>query len=400
MLTPDYLLHVADDVSELYERLNTSVIQDMARRITRIGVTRTSAYQIERLQESGLLFRDVIRRLSEVTGQSEKELRAAFVRAGAASLRYDDSIYRAAGLEPIPLNQSERMLSVLMAGATKTFGMLSNLAMTTAVSGQAQFIAALDAAYMKVSSGSFAYTQAVATAVRDLADAGISVVNYTGSVDQIDVAVRRAVVTGVNQTMGQLQIMRLDEMGVDLVETTAHYGARPSHRPWQGRVFSRSGRSEVYPEFRSSTGYGTGAGLCGYNCRHSFRPYIEGISEPAYTGDDVDAMNARLLRYEGQTVDQYELSQKQRSMERAIRTTKREMAAFDAARNATTDFTLKAKLGDEFNAAAMTLKKQQAKVADFVRQTGLPRQNEREQVVGFSRSQASKATWAVRKAGS
>ena len=92
----------------------------------------------------------------------------------------------------------------------------------------------------------------------------------------MDVAVRRAVLTGVNQTTARMQIARADEMECDLVETTAHMGARPEHMDWQGRIFSRSGKSRKYPDFVKSTGYGTGPGLCGWNCRHSFFPYFEG----------------------------------------------------------------------------------------------------------------------------
>jgi hypothetical protein len=85
--------------------------------------------------------------------------------------------------------------------------------------------------------------------------------------------------TGVNQTAAEVQLRRMDEMGTDLVETTAHHGARTTPGPgpdnhawWQGRWFSRSRKSSKYPDFYEQTGYGTGPGLCGWNCRHSFFP--------------------------------------------------------------------------------------------------------------------------------
>lgn len=99
---------------------------------------------------------------------------------------------------------------------------------------------------------------------------------FSGHTDTIEVAVRRAVATGVNQACGKAQEQLADDLGCDLVETTAHSGARPEHALWQGQIFSRSGKSTKYPDFRRSTGYGTGAGLMGWNCRHSFNPWFEG----------------------------------------------------------------------------------------------------------------------------
>ena len=89
-------------------------------------------------------------------------------------------------------------------------------------------------------------------------------------------AVRRAVVTGVNATALKLQETLMDEMGCDLVETSAHAGARPSHAVWQGKIFGRSGTHPKYPSLVEGTGYGTGEGLGGWNCRHSIMPFFEG----------------------------------------------------------------------------------------------------------------------------
>lgn len=83
----------------------------------------------------------------------------------------------------------------------------------------------------------------------------------------VEAAVRMNVVTGVNQTALRLQDTLADEMDSDLVETTAHSGARPSHARWQGQVFSRSGKSKKYPDFRrpraTAPGQGWGAGIAG-----------------------------------------------------------------------------------------------------------------------------------------
>ena len=115
---------------------------------------------------------------------------------------------------------------------------------------------------LQVSTGGFDANTAIRNAIKELTRQGLTTVDYaSGRTMSVEAAVRMNVVTGVNQTALRLQDTLADEMDSDLVETTAHSGARPSHARWQGQVFSRSGKSKKYPDFRRATGYGTGPGL-------------------------------------------------------------------------------------------------------------------------------------------
>ncbi|MCC6148345.1 MAG: hypothetical protein IT308_12365 [Anaerolineaceae bacterium] len=154
-------------------------------------------------------------------------MRKLFEAAGVRSIQFDDMIYKRAGLKPLPLNLSPAMAQVLAAGLRKTQGVVRNLTMTTAIAAQNAFIDAADLAYLQVSSGAFDYISAIRNAVKDVASKGLPVINYaSGRKDQLDVAVRRTVLTGVSQTAGNLQLARAQEMGQDLVEVSAHIGAR------------------------------------------------------------------------------------------------------------------------------------------------------------------------------
>jgi len=243
---------------------------------------------MQRLTESGLVYEDAVKELAKLTGKSETALRQMFERAGVKAMKFDDAIYKRAGLNPLPLNMSPAMAQVLAAGLRKTNGVVQNLTMSSPTAGQQAFLDAADLAYMQVSTGAADYTSAIRDAVKDVAAKGLSVITYAGHRDQLDVAIRRALLTGVSQTTGNMQITRADEMGIDLVQTSAHIGARntgdgpANHQEWQGRIFSRSGTHPKYPAFIPSTGYGTGEGLCGWNCRHSIYPFFERISENAY----------------------------------------------------------------------------------------------------------------------
>lgn len=135
---------------------------------------------------------------------------------------------------------------------------------------------ALDLAQMQVSTGVFDYNTAVRNAVKSLTASGLRFVDYeAGHVNQADVAVRRAVLTGVSQMTGKISEHNAAELETDLVEVTAHAGARHDHAEWQGRWYSLSGKSKKYPSLVGVTGYGMGAGLKVWNCRHDFYPVLE-----------------------------------------------------------------------------------------------------------------------------
>lgn len=368
MLTARQLDVLPEPILALYERYAQSVLNDIARRLAGLDFARpTAAWQLQRLTESGRIYEHALSELATLTGQSEATLRRVFSEAGVEAVRFDDSIYRAAGLDPLPLNLSPAMVSVLRAGLERTNGLIRNLTQSTALTAQQAFIDAADLAFMQVSSGAMSHQQAVRAAIKDVAGKGLSVIHYaSGRRDQLDVALRRAVLTGVNQTAGQLTEARANEMGADLVQTSAHIGARPSHAAWQGKVFSRSGQSDKYPHFATATGYGTATGLCGINCRHSYYPFFEGLSAEHYRQAEIDAYERKRVTFNGEEMSVYDATQKQRAIERNIRATKREIAALDAA-------------GLDSTEERTQLYEDQREMRSFVRQTKLQRQRFREQ---------------------
>lgn len=374
MLTAAAFDQLSVPITDLYELFSMSVIRDIARRLARLSFA-SAAWQVQRLSESGKLYESILAELAKVTGQSEAVLRKTFEAAGVRAVRFDDAIYKAAGLNPLPLNMSPASLNVLLAGLRKTGGAIRNLTLTTAITGQEAFVSAADLAYMQVSSGAMSYDQAIRQAVKKVAAQGISTIDYaSGRTEQLDSSMRRAVLTGVAQTTGQVQMQRADEMNTDLVAVSAHAGARNkgegpmNHESWQGKVYSRSGTNKKYGNFYEITGYGTGEGLGGWNCRHSFYPFFEGLSENAYTQAARDELADKTVTLPGgKEVSQYEASQVQRGIERKIRDWKRQRDVLDAA-------------GLSNDAEAAKVKDWQAAMRDFIRSTGLNRQSVREQV--------------------
>lgn len=397
MLTPEQLAHCADDIINLYSQLEEEIVRDIARRIAKTGtITDTGIWQAQHMQELGTLHSDVLSSVAKYSDKTESELKKLFEDAGVTATEYDNEIYRQHGLTPKSLKVSDVQMQLLEAGYKKTQGNLSNLTLTTAVSSQTSFINACSLAELKASSGAFTPQQAIVDAIKQVAQDGAYVIYPSGHRDRLDVAVRRNVMTGIGQTTGQICLSNAQELGCDLMEITAHAGARPSHSAWQGQIVSLSGQRGYLS--LSDIGYGTGDGFKGWNCRHDWYPYFEGSSR-MYSDKDLEELNAKNIEYpDGSMHTLYEAEQQQRAFERKIRATKRTLAACDEALNNLSDEQLLQKLEKNFSHYSSKLKRQESELNSFCKRTGLLPDRSRQQAYGFGRSTAQKAVWKNKKA--
>lgn len=395
MLKPEYLMQAADPVVEIYSQVELDILADIARRIVKTGYfTDTAQWQLRKAKEFGYLQGDVNGILSKATGLSQKEVQKLMTAAGSKSLAFDDAIYKAAGMSPVAVSQSPALMAMLLQGVDTTMALIGNYTKTTAKVSTVAFNSILDRAFIQITSGAFDQTTAIKRAIRELATSGIEKIAYpSGATSSIETAVRRAVTTGVNQSVSKLQLLRAEEMGCELVETSSHAGARPSHAEWQGKVFCIKGHHKRYGDFYRETGYGTGEGLCGWNCYHSFYPYFEGLSTPSFSRDP----SSDAGRKNG---DDYELQQKQRYYERKIREAKKECSTLDAAMKAAQSDELHDELYKEFQRASVKLKQREARLREFIDETGRTRLRDREWTGTWNRSTSSKAVFANRKAKS
>lgn len=390
MLPPSYLDRMPDTFVQLWQQVEEQILQDVARRIGKMdAVTPTANWQLWRYQQTEALRNDVVKLLAKYTGKSEAAIRRLLLQAATEAMEREDAIYYHYDMEPTPFEESAALNNLLDAGARQTCGTWQNLTATTANTVTGAFERTLDAAWLKVSTGAFDYKAAVKQAVDSLADDMPMVTYPSGHKDSIEVAARRAVLTGVNQTAGRLQVARMDEMGCEFVETTAHGGARPSHAEWQGRRFHRGGavdyKGKHYPDFEVATGYGTGAGLCGWNCRHTFFAVFPELGDPPqWTQEQLRELNSRDIEYNGKKYTAYEISQMQRARERNVRRWKKRYLAEDAAGLDTTD-------------SAVRLRAARQSLAEFAQATGGRVDSARTSVPKFGRSEGSRANWAAKK---
>ncbi len=292
MLTPEYLYRITEGAEDIASQLHKNIIDKIiARMMTRIGrgeeylLTATDKWQIEVLQEAGYLLEDIQQELSDKTKKQVQEIKEAMEEAGVTALQWDDKIYQAAGLSPVPLLQSPALMRIMQrnyeatagecmeeAGVTAlqwddkiyqaaglspvpllqspalmrimqrnyeaTAGEWRNFTRTTANEAQRLFINQIDNAYNMVVSGAVSYTEAVRDVLKEVSETGLKVNYPSGYKMNIESATMMILRTGISQCAAEVSLARAKEMGVKYVLTSAHMGARPTHEPWQGKVFS------------------------------------------------------------------------------------------------------------------------------------------------------------------
>lgn len=396
MLTPEYLAAISEGTEAIAAELHDSIINAVVKSITvRLGrgddyiLTAKDKWRLEVLQDAGYLREELEKEIAEKTKLQMEEIRRAFEDAGVTSVEYDNEVYRSAGLSTEPLRQSPHLIRLMERAYRATQGEWRNYTRTTADAAQKLFIEQCDRAYTMVTTGAQSYTQAVREAVESIAAGGVAVTYPSGHTDTIETATLRAVRTGVSQATAAITDAQMDEYEWDLVLVSAHLGARVTDRQdytdhawWQGKFYSRSGKDKRYPPF-SVCGMGNVQGIHGANCRHQHRPGIEGFNP----FDDIDSEENRR---------RYELEQRQRTLERRIRKTKREaMAAKTAMQNG--DEATGAEMQKLYERKAALLQRQNREYNDFCEANGLKRLQDRVHVAAWDRSQASSATAAARK---
>lgn len=335
MIDEFYYDQMAQTIVELWGEVESELIKEISRRISAtMSASYTTEFELLKLQQANLLNEHAVKLISRYSGLSQKEVRRIIRNAGYGIVRQDEEIYRLAlesgqlTVEPLPLDMSPSLQTAIQSCVDNAEFGLSNLTNTRMIdagngmetltkAARREYYNAVNRAFLETRTGIKTTPQAVRSACIELARNGITVTHWeSGHTDTVEVAVRRNIKTSMAQTAGAMTLARMGDYQHDLVEVSSHWGARPSHFIWQGKVYSLTG-SNGYEDFYEATGYGTGAGLCGWNCRHRFYPYFPGIKTvyPEY-----DEEENRI---------HYEETQKQRYYERQIRAAKRDKAALE-----------------------------------------------------------------------
>ncbi len=371
MLSPEYLnLIEFNDVVELYNRLNIEITADIINRVSQMqDITETSKKQLKILkQTNGLeIFNKALEETSMLSAETKKALKLLFEDMAKEDIEGYKELYE---YQDKPFKLSERQYKILNQGLKDTNKLLKNFTKTIAFQSQQTYVEAVDSAYFKVASGAFDYATAIHVACQELANKGITLKDRLGRNVQLEVAVRRNVMTGIQQTANNINRDIEEYLGCDGYEVTAHMGARPSHAEAQGKQYAKTHNSKVskdYPLWSEVEGLWSE-----YNCRHSYFGIILGISEPVYTNKELKEFREATVTLNGKKIPYYEATQKQRQIENAIRKQKRTVQTLE-----------KANLDNKLEKGQLA--QLQKKYKDFCKETGLEKDYQRLQVTKASK---------------
>lgn len=383
--TPEILDAIPEELAELYRALEDTLMGEICSRLElKDQLNEVTVQAIRALRSHGISTKDIEKAIRETTKISEEKLKQLLDDVVERNQKYyKETIDLARVTRPEKLVDASEIDAIraqtldTFRNLTASMGFLVDAGRTMLPPAKA-YQWALDNAVMQIQSGVTGYNQVIKSAVKQLADSGLKIVDYeSGHSDQIDVAARRAVLTGVGQICAKYTEQSAEYLDTPYFEVSAHSGARDkpgpspwsSHKAWQGKVYStRAG--DIYPNIYDVCGLGAVDGLEGANCRHRRYPWVEGVSERTYTDEQLAHIDDGLgCTYDGKTYTAYEATQMQRRIERTIRKVKRERDAYKAAG-----------LKEDAQAASIRLRRLNTKYREFSEAAGLPEQPERMRV--------------------
>ena len=384
---PELLDALPEELAELFRGLEDTLLNEICSRLAlKDQLNEVTVQAIRALRSHGIDTKDIEKAIRKTAGISEKKLNKLLDDVVERNQKYYTEL-----IDLAHITQPETLVSVedtwaiyeqtkqTLRNITRSMGFLVNAGRTMLPPAKA-YQWALDSAVMQIQSGAVSYNHAIKSAVQQLAG-GLKVVNYeSGHVDNIDVAVRRAVMTGVNQICDQYTNQSAEYLETRYFEVSAHSGARDKpgaspwsiHKDWQGEVYyqSESGESDplgLYDDLVETTGYGYVDGLTGANCRHHKYPFVPGVSERTYTDEQLEHIDDGLgCEFDGKKYTAYEATQMQRRIERQIRAQKKLRNAYK-----------EAGLSEDATAANIKLRRLNAEYRRFSKAAGLPEQRER-----------------------
>lgn len=347
MLSARALASISDDLVELYAQLEAEIKNKMFKRLKTLQrVTNLDIYQAEIIQQTGGLKNDIENLLSKYDPLIRNQLKSLYTQAMESATKSDIKYYSLAKRELSAsqkqiLNTSvDRLYNADLINKTyaaqqrrfeELYNSVTRMTLTVADATEKEFLRNCNSAYMKVATGATDWQSAYRDAVNDLAEKGVHTVIYTGSGKPreytIEAATRMNILTGINQSASQQTIENADLLGADLVEVSAHIGARPAHEDFQGKVYCLNGERDFIDgdgnkrhafNFYEKCRLGEVDGICGINCRHSFYPYFEG-TPLQYSNNELSEYKDKRVTLDGKKITPYEAEQDLRLCERNIR---------------------------------------------------------------------------------
>lgn len=324
----DYKNKLASKIASRYQDLEERIMQDIVRRIMKAGeITSTADWQINRLRILGYSSEDIEKEIKKALNASYPEMFELYDKVINWEYVRNKDIYEQINAEFIPFEKNEQLKQITDAiirqsledleNVTKSLGFYLDYNGKKVLTPLSQVYSSyLDNACYDIVTGAFDYGSVLRRVVTQLTNSGLRKIEYgSGYASRVEVAARRAVMTGVANLTGEIADYNAKKLGTEYFEVEWHAGARPTHAVWQGQVWTKE---QLY----SVCGLGTVTGLLGANCYHTYYPFFPGISQRNWSDEWLEAQNRKESKpkeFRGKEYTLYEAKQRQRQMETAMR---------------------------------------------------------------------------------
>lgn len=384
MFTPNEIEAMPLNLEQTFRDMESRVMADIVRKLRDNGaeITRAADWQIHRLFELGKTKKEIKVEIQKALNISDEEIDRIYNEVIQTGYARNEELYNAVGKDFIPYEENEELKQLVSTVKKQAKNDCYNITQSLGFAikqpnGKLAFkpIAkyyqdTLDGGLMDIATGVFDYNTVLKRVVKEMTNSGLRSVDYaSGWSNRVEVAARRAVMTGFNQVVAKVNESNAEELDTNYFEVSYHGGARPSHQEWQGRVYTKK-------QLESICGLGEVTGLCGANCYHSYSPFIKGVSERLYTDEELDRMNREEntpKEYRGKKYTKYEALQKQRKMETLMRAQRQEIKLLKEGGTSEEDITN----------ATIRYRGTSAEYARFSKAMNLPQQRERVTVDGL-----------------
>lgn len=315
-----------ENIQGYYRNLEDRTLKDIVKRINKsctIAET-TSEVRIQSLLNLGYDLKDIKKELSKDLNITSNKLGRLVNEAGLKSYAEDAKYYKIGGKK---LKENPAVLKMIDTMSKSSVEDLNNLTGTVGLAGkplEKWYKETLNQAVIDITSGTYARSEVMRRVVKDIGDKGLEYIEYSsGRNFSVEAAVKMNLVSSVNRLSAEISLKNAEEMNQDLMELTAHAGARPTHQEWQGQIVSLSGN----PDYLSlnDIGYGSAEGFMGVNCRHNWYPYFPGKSKRFWDDETLED-----FKYKGKTYDEHSAYQRLRNLEKTARKHERKAKLFNA----------------------------------------------------------------------
>lgn len=406
--TPELLDALPEELAELMRGLELTLLDGICSRLKIAGqFNEVTVQNIRALRAHGIDLEEIKSAIAETTKIGYEKLEKLLDDVVERNQKYYTEVIDLAHItKPDRLVDERDIIAIRRQTLSAYRNITGSMGFLTVENGRLNTLPpakwyqrALDNAELQVMSGAMSYNQAIDGEIKLLVERGLCVafdkngnpvknaVKYEkGGIQQLDVCVRRAVMSGVNQVNQKYREMSMDYLQTDLVETTAHLGARNTgigfvnHESWQGGIYRWAQYTAMYPgsskgnykDFDKTCGVGDVQGIGGANCKHSFYSFVEGVMEPTYSKEKLEKMKAEnhKFKFKGKEYNGYTSTQRQRELEREVRFWKRKKVVSESRG-----------LTDDAADASRNIKEKIKEYSEFSKAAGLPEQRERMKVL-------------------